>query len=209
MNNVKATWKGDNPTALSISTQIDSETGPEGVNVSYSQNPVAFMPGQSRNITVFIDTSEALKQDQYTFKTELTTTVTVDDGGGGVDREVVQRLGEEVENLTNQVVEKNKTIEGLTKKLNSTADTNGEEGTTPVTQPSVNWTDFEGNVSDRGWVTAVYRNGSWILKNNLKEDNKSNNESNINTVDQKGKGFVQYIGLAIENIANHILNLIS
>jgi len=144
---LQVTWNGDNPTALTASTDIAAEsTGPEGFNISYSDNPVAFLPGETRTVQVGIDSSEALKTDDYTFTTEFSTSVTVDDDEsdteyyytttveGDLNKSKEEELREKVNETVDQNLKLQKELEALRERLqqlNSTDD---------IDRPAVNQT---------------------------------------------------------------------
>ena len=157
---LQVTWNGNNPTALTASTNIEAEnTDSEGFNISYSDNPIAFLSGETRNIQVKIDSSEALKASNYTFSTEFSTSVTVDDndggGGGGTDyvyrtKEVgdlnesqEKQLKEKVNETVDQNLKLQKELEALTERLqklntsdsNENPETNQSNNQTTETKP--------------------------------------------------------------------------
>jgi len=102
------TWEGDGVTLGFITTEISPDG--EGVEISYSRNPVILYSGVTETVNMTIETAVCLAPDNYVIETKVFTNV----------EEYYEEINEIIEECDEDVEEIVEEIENLTEEFNET-----------------------------------------------------------------------------------------
>jgi hypothetical protein len=123
---IEVTWNGETSTVISAGTEIIPPEGEnaEGITITHFPENQGFYPGETRNFTVEVATSTALKPAEYGFETKFSTKVNDDStsgggsGGGSIDTSSYELVsGDKIEDL-------NETVENQSRKIDQLEDRN-------------------------------------------------------------------------------------
>lgn len=122
---VTVSWSGSDVKYVSLDAYVRANsTNTNGFNVSLSRPDMVLNPGESKSVTVFMDTSTALKPDVFTVTVNASAKVQYfedDTGASSSDvEEAVERVRDELQSGTENV--SNRT-EGLQEKVDELNDT--------------------------------------------------------------------------------------
>lgn len=138
---VDVTWNGDTSTVISADTEITPPEGEtaEGISITHHPENQGFYPGESKEFTIQIETSTALKPAEYSFETNFETSVKDTSSSGGssggsidtssyelVQGDKIENLSETVENQSDEIDRLAEENQNLSESLNQTREKNSD-----------------------------------------------------------------------------------
>lgn len=111
-------WSGDAPTAVLFNATVEGEsTNSNGVNVSFSPERLALLPGETGTTEMVVSTDTALKPDNFTVTPKAYTSVSKDTSDGGSDEVVYIGTVDEGNESVNGSVNESDNVSMLRDKL--------------------------------------------------------------------------------------------